>query len=150
MTGATIAGSRRALATRSRPTWPCSHSQSKEPLCSVIPSRAAAAAKAECTSPGATEPMLARAPVQPELVLQRLCERRARTLAALAVEGHVDQLVEEGDEPRDGRRLRQRVLAGPGQVLADLEREVRGMPLVGARRALVAGARVGQYVRARE
>src|SRR5512133_975610 len=113
MTGCTIAGSRRALATRSRPTWPCSHSQSNEPLSSTIPSWAAATAKADRTSPGATGPILVRAPVQPELVGQGRREWRARALAALAVEGHVDELVEEGDEPRDRGRLGQRVLVAP-------------------------------------
>src|SRR5512133_4243116 len=135
MTGCTIAGSRRALATRSRPTWPCSHSQSNEALSSSIASWAAAAAKADCTSPGATGPILARAPVQPELVGQGLREGGARALAALAVERDVDQLVEEGDEPGDGRRLGQRVLVDPGEVLAGLERQIRGVALVGTRRA---------------
>jgi hypothetical protein len=45
--GATIAGSRRALATRSRPTWPCSHSQSNEARSRTMPSAAAASANAE-------------------------------------------------------------------------------------------------------
>ena len=46
VTGSTSAGSRRAFATRSSPTWPCSHSQSNVWLPSTIPSSAAACAKA--------------------------------------------------------------------------------------------------------
>src|SRR5512133_3130280 len=142
MTGCTIAGSRRALATRSRPTWPCSHSQSNEALSSAIPSWAAAAAKADWTSPGATGPILARAPVQPELVGEGLREDGARAPAALAVERDVDELVEERHAAPDRGCLGQRILVGPRQVLARVEGQVRGVALVGAGRALVAGARL--------
>ena len=45
VTGRTSDGSRRAFATRSSPRWPCSHSQSNDPLPSAIPSSAAAWAK---------------------------------------------------------------------------------------------------------
>ena len=45
-TGSTSAGSRRSMATRSSPTWPCSQSQSNDPAPSTIPSSAAARAKA--------------------------------------------------------------------------------------------------------
>src|SRR5690349_13251599 len=51
MTGCTMAGSRRALATRSRPTCPCSQSQSNACGASAIPSCAAAEANAPCRSP---------------------------------------------------------------------------------------------------
>ena len=50
----TRAGSRRALATRSSPTWPCSHSQSNVRRSSATPSSAAARAKAACVSSGVT------------------------------------------------------------------------------------------------
>ena len=58
VTGATSAGSRRAFATRSRPTWPCSLSQSNDRLSSAMPSCAAASANAACVSFGATGGML--------------------------------------------------------------------------------------------
>src|SRR4051794_6341633 len=54
ITGATIAGSRRALATRSSPTCPCSHSQSNDCGPRTTPSAAAACANAALGSSLAT------------------------------------------------------------------------------------------------
>src|SRR6476469_9133145 len=103
-TGPTSAGSRRAFATRSRPTWPCSHSQSNPWLPSTTPSAAAACAKAACTSPGATATILFAA--DPCLVHDRLRDRGARPRPPLAVEHDVDALVVEGDEAGHRRGVR--------------------------------------------
>ena len=81
--------------------------------------------------------------------------RRARSACAGASRRSPSRVTstsssKKATRPVDRRGLGQRVLVGPGEALAGVERPVGRVALVGAGRALVAGATLGHDVLARQ